>query len=61
MKSAAYEARIWAALGDARSGVNLGAGTGPYEPRNREVIAVEPSSRTPPELDIGLWLVCAKP
>jgi ubiquinone/menaquinone biosynthesis C-methylase UbiE len=37
------EARIWAALGDARSVVNIGAGTGSYEPRDREVIAVEPS------------------
>lgn len=38
------EARVWAALGDARSVVNVGAGTGSYEPRDREVIAVEPSS-----------------
>lgn len=37
------EARVWAALGDARSVVNVGAGTGSYEPRDREVIAVEPS------------------
>jgi SAM-dependent methyltransferase len=37
------EARIWAALGDARSVVNVGAGTGSYEPRDREVIAIEPS------------------
>jgi ubiquinone/menaquinone biosynthesis C-methylase UbiE len=37
------EARIWAALGDAGSVVNVGAGTGSYEPRDREVIAVEPS------------------
>jgi SAM-dependent methyltransferase len=37
------EARIWAALGDARSVVNVGAGSGSYEPRDREVIAVEPS------------------
>ncbi len=37
------EARIWAALGEARSVVNVGAGTGSYEPRDREVIAVEPS------------------
>jgi SAM-dependent methyltransferase len=37
------EAAIWAALGDARSVVNVGAGTGSYEPRDREVIAVEPS------------------
>lgn len=38
------EARVWAALGDARSIVNVGAGTGSYEPRDREVVAVEPSS-----------------
>jgi SAM-dependent methyltransferase len=36
-------ARIWAALGDARSVVNVGAGSGSYEPRDRETIAVEPS------------------
>ncbi len=35
---------IWAALGDARSVVNVGAGAGSYEPRDRDVIAVEPSS-----------------
>ncbi len=37
------EARVWAALGDARSVVNVGAGTGSYEPTDRETIAVEPS------------------
>lgn len=37
------EARLWEALGDARSVVNIGAGTGSYEPRDRDVIAVEPS------------------
>jgi SAM-dependent methyltransferase len=37
-------ARIWAALGDARSVVNVGAGTGSYEPDDRWVLAVEPSS-----------------
>lgn len=37
------EAAIWAALGDARSVVNAGAGAGSYEPPDREVIAVEPS------------------
>lgn len=31
------------ALGDARSLVNVGAGTGAYEPTDREVLAVEPS------------------
>jgi SAM-dependent methyltransferase len=34
---------IEAALGDAVSVVNIGAGTGSYEPRGRVVIAVEPS------------------
>jgi SAM-dependent methyltransferase len=36
-------ARIGAALGDARTVLNVGAGTGSYEPRDREVTAVEPS------------------
>jgi SAM-dependent methyltransferase len=36
-------AAIEDALGDARSVVNVGAGTGSYEPAGREVIAVEPS------------------
>ncbi len=38
------EARVWAALGDARSVVNVGAGSGSYEPPDREVVAVEPSA-----------------
>jgi len=37
-------ARLWAALGDARSVVNVGAGTGNYEPPDRDVTAVEPSA-----------------
>jgi SAM-dependent methyltransferase len=36
--------RIVAALGDARSVVNVGAGTGSYEPADRAVVAVEPSA-----------------
>ncbi len=40
----ALRARIAAALGDARSVVNVGAGTGSYEPRDRQVIAIEPSA-----------------
>ena len=36
-------AQIWAALGDARTVLNVGAGTGPYEPADRYVLAVEPS------------------
>jgi SAM-dependent methyltransferase len=39
-----FEAAIWRALGDAQSVLNVGAGAGSYEPRGREVIAVEPSS-----------------
>ena len=37
-------ARIWEALGDARSVLNLGAGAGSYEPTGRAVTAVEPSA-----------------
>lgn len=36
--------RIWAALGDAETVLNVGAGTGSYEPPDREVTAVEPSA-----------------
>lgn len=36
-------AQIEAALGGARSVLNVGAGTGSYEPSDREVVAVEPS------------------
>jgi SAM-dependent methyltransferase len=36
-------AQIRAALGDARTVVNVGAGTGSYEPADRSVLAVEPS------------------
>jgi len=35
--------RIHAALGDSRTVVNVGAGTGSYEPTDRWVLAVEPS------------------
>jgi SAM-dependent methyltransferase len=37
-------AQIWAALGDALTVVNVGAGTGSYEPPDRDVTAVEPSA-----------------
>jgi SAM-dependent methyltransferase len=37
-------ARLWAALGDARRVLNVGAGTGSYEPPGRAVTAVEPSA-----------------
>ena len=36
--------RIWAALGDVRTVLNVGAGTGSYEPPGCEVTAVEPSA-----------------
>ena len=45
--------RIDAALGEARTVLNVGAGTGSYEPEGREVTAVEPSAemigQRPPE------------
>src|SRR5215469_10025172 len=37
-------ARIWAALGNADTVLNVGAGTGSYEPPDRDVTAVEPSA-----------------
>src|SRR5690242_9143233 len=37
-------ALVDAALGDARTVLNVGAGTGSYEPLGREVTAVEPSA-----------------
>lgn len=36
--------QIWAALGDAETVLNVGAGTGSYEPPARQVTAVEPSA-----------------
>src|ERR1700723_880607 len=45
-------ARTWAALGDAHTVLNVGAGTGSYEPPDRDVLAVETSrvmrSQRPP-------------
>jgi SAM-dependent methyltransferase len=37
--------QIHAALGDARSVANVGAGAGAYEPSDREVLPIEPSER----------------
>jgi hypothetical protein len=37
-------AMVWAALGDAQTVLNVGAGTGSYEPSDRHVTAVEPSA-----------------
>ena len=46
--------RIALALGSARTVVNVGAGAGSYEPRDRYVIAIEPSdvmaAQRPPDL-----------
>jgi SAM-dependent methyltransferase len=39
-----FAAAIEAALGDARTVINVGAGAGSYEPAEREVTAVEPSA-----------------
>ncbi len=36
--------QVWAALGGARTVLNVGAGTGSYEPPDRDVTAVEPSA-----------------
>src|ERR1022692_4836363 len=36
--------QVWAALGDAGTVLNVGAGTGSYEPPDRDVTAVEPSA-----------------
>jgi SAM-dependent methyltransferase len=52
-------AQLVAALGDARTVLNVGAGTGSYEPTDRTVVAVEPSAEMrarrdpalPPALD----------
>lgn len=38
------EAAVHAALGPARTVLNVGAGAGSYEPRDRYVVAVEPSA-----------------
>jgi SAM-dependent methyltransferase len=47
-------ARIHAALGDAQTVVNVGAGSGSYEPTDRPVVAIEPSKvmalQRPPHL-----------
>ena len=47
-------ALIHAALGNARTIVNVGAGAGSYEPRDREVVAVEPSEVMVAQRDPGL-------
>ncbi len=39
-----WEAEVHAQLGDARLVVNVGAGSGSYEPTDRTVVAIEPSA-----------------
>jgi len=56
-------ALIHAALGEARTIVNVGAGAGSYEPRDRQVLAIEPSevmiaqrdARLPPAIAGGAY------
>jgi ubiquinone/menaquinone biosynthesis C-methylase UbiE len=36
--------QVWAGLGDAQTVLNVGAGTGSYEPADRDVTAAEPSA-----------------
>jgi SAM-dependent methyltransferase len=51
-------ARVHAALGDAETVVNVGAGAGSYEPLDRVVTAVEPSAtmraQRPPHLPVAI-------
>lgn len=46
-------ARVHAALGDARTVLNVGAGTGSYEPGDRWVLAVEPSGTMRAQRPVG--------
>lgn len=46
-------APLWDALGSARTVLNVGAGTGSYEPPDRAVIAVEPSAVTIAQRGLG--------
>jgi len=46
-------AQLWAALGDARTVLNVGAGTGSYEPTGRDVTAVEPSALMRTQRPVG--------
>lgn len=50
----AFEQAIAAALGDARTVLNVGAGAGSYEPRDRDVTAVEPSASMRAQRDPSL-------
>lgn len=52
---------IVAALGNSQKIVNVGAGTGSYEPTNRVVVAVEPSTEMIKQRKINsVEVVCAK-
>lgn len=55
--------RIHAALGDARTLVTVGAGAGSYEPADRVVMPIEPSTvmaaQRPPELPRALIARCS--
>jgi SAM-dependent methyltransferase len=46
-------AQITAALGDARTVLNVGAGAGAYEPSDRHVVAVEPSTEMIAQRPLG--------
>lgn len=46
--------RVLGALGDSETVVNVGAGTGSYEPRDRYVVAVEPSDVMAAQRPAGL-------
>jgi SAM-dependent methyltransferase len=47
-------AQLAAALGDARTMINVGAGTGSYEPTDRHVVAVEPGAEMRAKRDPAL-------
>lgn len=47
-------AQLAAALGDARTVINMGAGTGSYEPTDRHVVAVEPAAEMRARRDLAL-------
>lgn len=54
------EQLIEEALGDAKTIVNVGAGTGSYEPKDRDVTAVEPSEKMIAQRPVGSAVaVCA--
>ena len=52
-------AQIWAALGDAETVLNVGAGSGSYEPGDRRVVSVEPSHVMRSQRPVGATLCLA--